>query len=87
MMKTHEQFNNRNVSDTGYFKVDIADYPTTNWGRFTRVVKRTFRLELFVGLWVVLREMIVFNKHTISYPEEKMPIGPRYRTMYRLWSL
>jgi len=83
-----EQFNDRNVSDNGYFQVDIADYPTTPWDKFKRIVDRTFRLELFVGLWVVLREMIVFNKHTISYPEEKMPIGPRYRAVHemkRLW--
>ncbi len=83
-----EQLNDRNVSENGYFQVDIADYPTTNWGRFKRVIDRTFKLELFVGLWVVMREMIRFDTHTIKYPEEKMPIGPRYRAvhkMQRLW--
>jgi len=65
-----EQFNNRNVADNGYFMVDIEDYPTDGWGRFKRVIKRSFRLELFVGLWVVMREMIRFDIHTISYPEE-----------------
>jgi len=83
----NEKFNNRDVSND-YFLVDIEDYPATGWGQFKRAVKRSFRLELFVGLWVVLREMIVFNKHTISYPEEKMPIGPRYRAVHemkRLW--
>ena len=83
-----EQFNDRNVSDDGYFKVDIADYPTTGCGKFKRVIDRTFKLELFVGLWVVLREMFRFNIHTIKYPEEKMPIGPRYRAVHemkRLW--
>ena len=82
-----EQFNNRNVSNE-YFLVDIEDYPTDGWGKFKRVIKRTFRGELFVGLWVVLREMIRFNTHTVSYPEEKMPIGPRYRAIHemkRLW--
>ncbi|MBT5934729.1 NADH-quinone oxidoreductase subunit NuoI [Sulfurimonas sp.] len=84
----NEQFNNRNVSENGYFLLDIEDYPTDGWGKFQRVVKRTFRGELFVGLWVVLREMIKFDIHTISYPAEKMPIGPRYRgvhEMKRLW--
>ena len=86
-MNNTEQFNNRDVND-GYYLVDIQDYPTAGWDKFKRVVKRTFRGELFVGLWVVLREMIFFNKHTISYPEEKMPIGPRYRAVHemkRLW--
>ena len=86
-MNNTEQFNNRDVND-GYYLVDIQDYPTAGWDKFKRVVKRTFRGELFVGLWVVLREMIFFNKHTISYPEEKMPIGPRYRAIHemkRLW--
>jgi len=83
----NEQFNNRDVSND-YFLVDIEDYPTTGWDKFKRVVKRSFKGELFVGLWVVLREMIFFKKHTISYPEEKMPIGPRYRAVHemkRLW--
>lgn len=83
-----EQFNNRNVADNGYFMVDIEDYPTDGWGKFKRVIDRTFKLELFVGLWVVMREMIKFDIHTISYPAEKMPIGPRYRAIHemkRLW--
>ena len=83
----NEQFNDRNVSED-YYKIDIADYPTTPWGKFKRVVDRTFKLELFVGLWVVLREMIKFDIHTIKYPEEKLPIGPRYRAVHemkRLW--
>ncbi len=83
----NEQFNNREISNE-YFMVDIDDYPTDAWGKFKRVVKRSFRLELFVGLGVVMRELIWFKKHTISYPEEQMPIGPRYRAVHemkRLW--
>ncbi len=83
-----EAFNDRNVADNGYFLVDIEDYPTDGWGKFKRVVKRSFKGELFVGLWVVLREMIRFDIHTIQYPQEKMPIGPRYRAVHqmkRLW--
>jgi len=86
-MKNNEQFNNRDVA-TDYFMVDIEDYPTEGWDKFKRVVKRSLRGELFVGLWVVLREMFKFDIHTISYPEEKMPIGPRYRAVHemkRLW--
>ena len=72
-----EAFNNRNVTEGDYYLVDIEDYPTDGWGKFKRVVKRTLRGELFVGLWVVMREMIRFDIHTVQYPEEKMPIGPR----------
>jgi NADH-quinone oxidoreductase subunit I len=83
-----EAFNNRNVTEGDYYLVDIEDYPTDGWGKFKRVVKRSLRPELFVGLWVVFREMIRFDIHTIQYPEEKMPIGPRYRAIHemkRLW--
>jgi NADH-quinone oxidoreductase subunit I len=83
----NEQFNDRNVAGD-YYLVDIEDYPTDSWGKFKRVVKRTLRGELFVGLGVVLREMIKFNTHTVKYPLEKMPIGPRYRAVHqmkRLW--
>ena len=82
-----EQFNDRNVNDN-YYLVDIEDYPTDGWGKFKRVIKRTFRGELFVGLWVVLREMIKFDIHTVQYPAEKLPISPRYRAVHemkRLW--
>jgi len=84
---SNKAFNDRDVSDS-YFLVDIEDYPTEPWDKFKRVVKRSFRGELFVGLWVVLREMFKFDIHTISYPEEKLPIGPRYRAVHemkRLW--
>jgi len=83
-----EAFNDRNVADNGYFLVDIEDYPTDGLGKFKRVVKRSFKGELFVGLWVVMREMLRFDIHTIQYPEEKMTIGPRYRAVHemkRLW--
>jgi len=86
-MSNTQMFKDRNVSDD-YFLLDIEDYPTTPWDKFKQVVKRTFKGELFVGLWVVLREMIRFDIHTVQYPEEKMPIGPRYRAIHemkRLW--
>ncbi len=83
-----EQFKDRNVTeDSAYYYVDIEDYPTTPWGRFMRVAKRTFKGELFVGLWVVLREMFKFDIHTVQYPKEKLPIGPRYRAVHKLLRL
>ena len=86
-MSNTEMFKDRNISDD-YFLLDIEDYPTTHWDKFKRVVKRSLKGELFVGLWVVLREMIKFDIHTVQYPEEKLPIGPRYRAIHemkRLW--
>ncbi|MEN8147437.1 MAG: NADH-quinone oxidoreductase subunit NuoI [Campylobacterota bacterium] len=83
-----EEFENRNVSEGAYYKVDIQDYPETGWDKAKQVFSRTFRGELFVGLWVVMREMFKFDIHTVKYPLEKLPIGPRYRAvheMQRLW--
>lgn len=57
------------------------------WEAFQRVMKRTLKGELFVGLWVVLREMIRFDIHTLKYPAEKMEMGPRYRAIHRLLRL
>ncbi len=84
-----EDFKDRNVAEgSSYYNIDGEVYPETGWGQFKQVVTRTFRLELFVGLWVVLREMLKFEIHTVQYPAEKLPIGPRYRAvheMQRLW--
>ncbi|HLD22455.1 MAG TPA: NADH-quinone oxidoreductase subunit NuoI [Sulfuricurvum sp.] len=87
-MHHEEVFTNRNVSESSaYFYVDIETYPTTGWDKFKQVFKRTFNGELFVGLWVVLREMIKFDIHTLKYPLEKLPIGPRYRAVHKLLRL
>jgi len=71
----------------GYKIIEIEKYPTKPLARFARVVKRTLRLELFVGLWIVLKEMIKFDIHTVQYPKEKLPIGPRYRAVHELLRL
>ena len=81
-----EQFTDRNVQQH-YFKVDIEDYPETGWDRFKQVVKRALSGELFVGLWVVMREMVRFDIHTVQYPKEKLPIGPRYRAVHEMQRL
>ncbi len=87
-MMSIEEFENRNVSEGAYYKVDIQDYPETGWDKAKQVFSRTIKGELFVGLWVVMREMFKFDIHTVQYPIEKLPIGPRYRAvheMQRLW--
>lgn len=71
----------------GYKIVEIEKYPTKPMAKFARVVKRAFRVELFVGLWIVLKEMVKFDIHTVQYPKEKLPIGPRYRAVHELLRL
>jgi NADH-quinone oxidoreductase subunit I len=70
-----------------YKYIEIESYPTTPWASFCRVVKRTMRAELFVGLWIVFKEMVKFDIHTVQYPKEKLPIGPRYRAIHELLRL
>ncbi|WP_200763333.1 NADH-quinone oxidoreductase subunit NuoI [Nitrosophilus alvini] len=82
-----EQFKNRNIGQQNYKLIEIEEYPKTPWEKFKRVVRRTFRYELFVGLWIVFREMVKFNIHTVKYPKEKLPIGPRYRAVHKLLRL
>ncbi len=74
--------------DLGNYKdIYIESYPTSPMAKFARVMKRTFRVELFVGLWIVFKEMIKFDIHTVQYPKEKLPIGPRYRAVHELLRL
>lgn len=83
-MMSLEQFTDRNVGQQNYFQVDIEAYPETNWERFKQLVKRSLNGELFVGLWVVMRELVKFDIHTVQYPKEKLPIGPRYRAVHEM---
>ena len=78
-----EQFKDRNVRD-GYKFIEVESIPIKPWDKFIQVVKRTFKGELFVGLWIVFREMLKFNIHTTKYPLEKLPISPRYRAIHSL---
>jgi NADH-quinone oxidoreductase subunit I len=82
-----DKFNDRNVGEQHYYEVDIEAYPTTGWDSFKQICKRTFNGEMFVGLWVVLREMFKFDIHTVQYPKEKLPLGPRYRAVHKLLRL
>ncbi len=81
MMMDLKNYNNRDVSED-YLYVEIDDAPVIWQDKFKRVVKRTLSGELFVGLWIVMREMLKGNTHTIMYPLEKLPISPRYRALH-----
>jgi len=86
-----EQFKNRSVGVQTYKMVDYEPTPDTGMGKFQQVVSRTFKGELFVGLYVTLREMInaLFRGeiHTTKYPFEKLPISPRYRAIHDMLRL
>ena len=86
-----EQYKNRNVGIQNYKTLDLDHAPTTGIDQFKQVVSRTFKPELFVGLWVTLREMInaLFRgkMHTTQYPFEKLPISPRYRAIHEMLRL
>jgi len=77
------KYNNRDIS-MDYIYVEGSTNPTTWKDKFKQVVKRTLKGELFVGLWIVFREMVKFNIHTVQYPKEKLPISPRYRALHQI---
>ena len=83
-----EQFKNRNTGTQHYRMLDIGKTPETGWVQFRQVVKRTMKLELFVGLAVtfgiMVRTLFRGETHTIRYPFEKIPIGPRYRAIHEM---
>ncbi len=79
-------FKNRNATP-GYIYFEGEPKLKNGWERFKRVVSRTIKGELFVGLWIVLREMIRFNTHTVQYPMEKLQMSPRYRAIHKLLRL
>ncbi|MBZ7942176.1 NADH-quinone oxidoreductase subunit NuoI [Campylobacter molothri] len=69
-----------------YYLVDKKrKTPITTWQKILQALKRSIKLELFVGLWVVMREMLKRNNSaTIKYPLEKLQLDNRYRAVHRL---
>src|SRR5688572_25907737 len=46
------------------------------------IFKTFFLTELFLGLWVTLRQFVARPNITVQYPEEKTPQSPRYRGLH-----
>ena len=86
-----EQFKNRNVGTQAYRVLDLPESPKTPMAKFSRVAKRTFKGELFVGLWITFKAMLkalfANDMHTVKYPFEKLPISPRYRAIHDMLRL
>ncbi len=86
-----EKLKDRNVAVGDYINILEDNYPKTGWEEFKQIVRRTTKLELFGGLKIVFNMMIgaLFKgeMHTVQYPAEKLPIGPRYRAVHKLLGL
>jgi NADH-quinone oxidoreductase subunit I len=85
-----EEIKNERIHGTQeYVFVEGSTNPQTPMQRFKQVMQRTFSKELFVGLKVVFIQMAKGPKswHTVKYPQEKLPIGPRYRAIHKLLKL
>jgi len=69
-----------------YYLVDAKrKTPKSSFEKIAQALRRAIKLELFVGLWVVLREMLKKNNSaTIKYPFEKVQLDNRYRAVHRL---
>lgn len=70
-----------------FIKIDEEKLDLTNGEKFRRFLQRTFKFELFVGLWVVLKQMLFKKSVTLKYPFEKLEISPRQRGVHKLMRL
>lgn len=53
--------------------------------KISQALRRSVKLELFVGLFVMMRELLKRNNSaTIKYPFEKVKLDNRYRAVHRL---
>ena len=71
-----------------YAQIDKRAPIKSGGDKFRRFLSRTFKGELFVGLWVVLKNMFKRGgSHTLRYPMEKFVMPPRYRGVHKLMRL
>ncbi len=71
-----------------YAQIDKRAPIKSGGDKLRRFLTRTFRGELFVGLWVVLKNMFKRGgSHTLRYPMEKFVMPPRYRGVHKLMRL
>lgn len=71
-----------------YIEIDKRAPIKSGGDKLRRFLARTFSGELFVGLWVVLKNMFKRGgSHTLRYPMEKFVMPPRYRGVHKLMRL
>jgi len=83
--------NERNVGTQQYIMMDIEEYPKSGWEHFKQGLKRSVKTELLKGLKItcnIMRGALTKGEmHTVKYPQEKLPISPRYRAVHKLLGL
>ncbi|MBD3840342.1 MAG: NADH-quinone oxidoreductase subunit NuoI [Campylobacterales bacterium] len=81
----------RNVGTQEYVMMDIEEYPKTPWESFKQVMNRGLSVELFKGLGItfnIMKRALFDNEmHNVLYPQERLPISPRYRAVHKLLAL
>lgn len=86
-----DKLKDRNIGVGDYINILEDEYPKTGWEEFKQVAKRSVKGELFGGLKIVWKMMTgtLFRGelHTVSYPQEKLPITARYRAVHKLLGL
>lgn len=86
-----EKLKDRNIAVGDYINILEDNRPKTPWEEFRQVARRSVKLELFGGLKIVWKMMsgALFKgeMHTVQYPAQKLPIGPRYRAVHKLLAL
>ncbi|MBR8465461.1 NADH-quinone oxidoreductase subunit NuoI [Campylobacter sp. faydin G-140] len=70
--------------DKRYILLDTRPLNITKIDKFRRFISRSFKAELFVGLLVVLKQMLFAPSHTLKYPMQKMQLSSRYRGVHTL---
>ncbi len=73
------------MNKQNYIEIKTESTPTTWFESFKKVLRRTFKVELFKGLGIVFGQMK--HIHTVQYPLEALPIGSRYRAVHELLRL
>lgn len=67
-----------------YIKIFEKTPPLKGVQKFVYFWNRALKGELFVGLWLVFKELCKAQIHTVQYPLEKLPLSPRYRAVHEL---
>lgn len=67
-----------------YIKVGDVRRNESGFAEFVRFWSRALKGELFVGLWLVLKEFFRAKTHAKQYPSEMIPLSSRYRAIHKL---
>lgn len=77
----------KKIGNQNYITVDTHTQPVSRWQQFIQVIKRSLSIELLKGLKITMGVWTNDESHTLMYPKEKLPLGPRYRAVHKLLRL